>query len=66
MKAKYALAVMSVEALADVLQPLSASWDCSDIQTADVTTDLIEMPANFSGSCLKVLEAWYCWHLGLM
>jgi hypothetical protein len=57
MRAKCALAVMLVEGLADVLQSLSASWDCSDIQNVDVTIDLAEMQVNFSDSCLKVLEA---------
>jgi hypothetical protein len=57
MKAKCALAVRLVEGLADALQSLSASWDCSDIQNVDVTIDLAEMLANFSDSCLKVLGA---------
>ena len=64
-KAKCALAVMLVEGLVDVPQSLSASLDCSDIQSVDVTIDSAGMLVSFSGSCPMVLAAWYCLHLGL-
>ena len=64
--AKYGLAVMLVGELADVLQSLSASSDCSDTQSVDVTTDLAEMLESFFDLCPKALGANHCLHLDLL